>query len=43
MAKYPVVVYGASGFTDLLMLLPMSRMNPRYMRHFMKPAEPVAA
>jgi putative hemolysin len=28
---------------DLLMLLPMSRMNPRYMRHFMKPAEPVAA
>ncbi len=28
---------------DLLMLLPMSRMNPRYMRHFIKPAEPVAA
>ena len=28
---------------DLLLLLPMSRMNPRYMRHFMKPAEPVAA
>jgi putative hemolysin len=28
---------------DLLMLLPMSRMNPRYMRHFIKPAEPVVA
>jgi len=28
---------------DLLLLLPMSRMNPRYMRHFLKPAEPVAA
>ena len=28
---------------DLLMLLPMSRMNPRYMRHFIKPAAPVAA
>jgi putative hemolysin len=28
---------------DLLMLLPMSRMNPRYMRHFMKPAEMAAA
>ena len=28
---------------DLLMLLPMSRMNPRYMRHFIKPAEPLAA
>ena len=28
---------------DLLMLLPMSRMNPRYMRHFVKPAEPVVA
>jgi len=28
---------------DLLLLLPMSRMNPRYMRHFIKPAEPVAA
>ena len=28
---------------DLLMLLPMSRMNPRYMRHFMKPAEPVGS
>jgi len=27
---------------DLLMLLPMSRMNPRYMRHFVKPAEPAA-
>ena len=23
---------------DLLLLLPMSRMNPRYMRHFVKPA-----
>jgi putative hemolysin len=29
--------------TDLLMLLPMSRMNPRYMRHFIKTADPVAA
>lgn len=29
--------------TDLLLLLPMSRMNPRYLRHFIKPAEPVAA
>jgi putative hemolysin len=28
---------------DLLMLLPMSRMNSRYMRHFIKPAEAVAA
>ena len=28
---------------DLLMLLPMSRMNPRYMRHFVKPAEALAA
>jgi len=28
---------------DLLLLLPMSRMNPRYMRHFVKPAEAVAA
>ena len=28
---------------DLLMLLPMSRMNPRYMRHFVKPAEPLTA
>jgi putative hemolysin len=28
---------------DLLLLLPMSRMNPRYMRHFVKPAESVAA
>jgi len=28
---------------DLLMLLPMSRMNPRYMRHFGKPAAAVAA
>jgi putative hemolysin len=28
---------------DLLLLLPMSRMNPRYMRHFVKPAEPLAA
>jgi len=28
---------------DLLLLLPMSRMNPRYMRHFLKPAEPLAA
>jgi len=27
---------------DLLLLLPMSRMNPRYMRHFLKPAEPIA-
>jgi hypothetical protein len=25
------------------MLLPMSRMNPRYMRHFIKTADPVAA
>jgi putative hemolysin len=22
---------------DLLLLLPMSRMNPRYLRHFVKP------
>ena len=28
---------------DLLMLLPMSRMNPRYMRHFIKPAATAAA
>jgi putative hemolysin len=28
---------------DLLMLLPMSRMNPRYMRHFIRPADPIAA
>ena len=28
---------------DLLMLLPMSRMSPRYMRHFIKSAAPVAA
>ncbi|MDP2133632.1 MAG: GNAT family N-acyltransferase [Sulfuritalea sp.] len=28
---------------DLLLLLPMSRMNPRYMRHFVKPAVAVAA
>jgi putative hemolysin len=29
---------------DMLMLLPMSRMNPRYLRHFVKTAaEPVAA
>ncbi|MDP1611224.1 MAG: GNAT family N-acyltransferase [Sulfuritalea sp.] len=28
---------------DLLMLLPMSRMNPRYMRHFVKPTEALAA
>ena len=28
---------------DLLLLLPMSRMNPRYLRHFIKPAEPIAA
>ncbi|MDA8258230.1 MAG: GNAT family N-acetyltransferase [Betaproteobacteria bacterium] len=28
---------------DLLLLLPMSRMNPRYMRHFIKSAEPLAA
>ena len=28
---------------DLLMLLPMSRMNPRYMRHFIRPAEQDAA
>lgn len=28
---------------DLLMLLPMSRMNPRYMRHFLKPAAAIAA
>ncbi len=28
---------------DLLLLLPMSRMNKRYMRHFMKSAEPIAA
>ena len=28
---------------DLLLLLPMSRMNPRYMRHFVKPAEAAAA
>lgn len=28
---------------DLLMLLPMSRMNSRYLRHFVKPAETVAA
>ncbi len=28
---------------DLLMLLPMSRMNPRYMRHFIKPADPLTA
>ncbi|OHC65559.1 MAG: hypothetical protein A2040_13725 [Rhodocyclales bacterium GWA2_65_19] len=28
---------------DLLMLLPMSRMNPRYMRHFIRPAERDAA
>ena len=28
---------------DLLLLLPMSRMNPRYMRHFVKPAAAIAA
>ena len=28
---------------DLLLLLPMSRMNPRYMRHFVKPTEAVTA
>jgi len=28
---------------DLLLLLPMSRMNPRYLRHFVKPSEPIAA
>ena len=28
---------------DLLLLLPMSRMNSRYMRHFVKPAATVAA
>jgi putative hemolysin len=28
---------------DLLLLLPMSRMNARYMRHFIKPADPIAA
>ena len=28
---------------DLLLLLPMSRMNPRYMRHFVKPADALAA
>lgn len=28
---------------DLLLLLPMSRANPRYVRHFVKPVEPVAA
>jgi putative hemolysin len=28
---------------DLLLLLPMSRMNPRYMRHFLKPADALAA
>ena len=28
---------------DLLLLLPMSRMNPRYMRHFIKSAEPLPA
>jgi putative hemolysin len=28
---------------DLLLLLPMSRMNPRYIRHFIKPTDPVAA
>jgi putative hemolysin len=28
---------------DLLLLLPISRMNPRYLRHFIKPAEAVAA
>jgi putative hemolysin len=28
---------------DLLMLLPMSRMNPRYMRHFIRPVERDAA
>ena len=28
---------------DLLLLLPMSRMNPRYMRHFVKPAAAVTA
>ncbi len=28
---------------DLLLLLPMSRMNPRYMRHFVKPAEAITA
>jgi putative hemolysin len=27
---------------DLLMLLPMSRMNPRYMRHFIRPAASAA-
>ena len=28
---------------DLLLLLPMSRMNSRYLRHFVKPAESVSA
>ncbi|MDZ4253041.1 MAG: GNAT family N-acyltransferase [Sulfuritalea sp.] len=28
---------------DLLLLLPMSRMNPRYLRHFVKPAAALAA
>jgi putative hemolysin len=28
---------------DLLLLLPMSRMNKRYMRHFVKPAEAITA
>jgi len=28
---------------DLLLLLPMSRANPRYVRHFVKPAESAAA
>ncbi|MCF8149755.1 MAG: GNAT family N-acetyltransferase [Burkholderiaceae bacterium] len=28
---------------DLLLLLPMARMNPRYMRHFIKPAQTLAA
>ncbi len=28
---------------DLLLLLPMSRANPRYVRHFVKPAETAAA
>jgi putative hemolysin len=28
---------------DLLLLLPMSRLSPRYARHFVKPAEPLAA
>ena len=32
-----------AGAADLLLLLPMSRMNKRYMRHFMKSAEPIAA